>query len=250
MPLLTWLMRCELTRLETFQVGVRQVSEEDVKCVVAAVAELLQLQKLVLNGPAFADCVAVVVEVVGVQGWLRELDLGSCPIGDDGATHLAAALQQNCSLLALTVVGCGICNVGLVRLGRALTRNTTLRKLDATFNPFTAEGVVRFSRMMDDMHGLQVLKLSTRWEQLLPGIERNYSLLELPGIRRAKPYLARSARGYDKARAATLAWLCISRLASPNGITRDIGLIIACLVYASRGWSCWAGDAGAGRSGD
>ena len=81
-------------------------------------------------------------------------------------------------------------------------------------------------------------------QQLLPGIERNYSLLELPNFdfTTAQPFLQRNARGYAKAYAATLAWLCTCRFHPPKGIPRDIGLIIARHIYASRGRSCWADD--------
>merc|ERR1711991_478986 len=105
------------------------------------------------------------------------------------------------------------------------------------------------------MHGLQVLVLVYPWKQLLvPGIERNYSLLALGGLHTARPFLDRNARGYTKCYAAMLTWLCICRFHPPKGITRDIGLIIARHIYASRGWSCWAdnddsdGDAAAKRA--
>merc|ERR1712125_165367 len=107
--------------------------------------------------------------------------------------------------------------------GRALTRNRTLRKLNFSYNDVTEEGFSRFADLMDEMHGLQVLQAigedefeEDAWEQqlefelrLLPGIERNYSLLELPNAvgDAAQPFLERNARGYDKARAATIAWL-------------------------------------------
>jgi len=87
-----------------------------------------------------------------------------------------------------------------------------------------------------------VLLVDDQWEQqLLPGIEHNYSLLELhPSFPAAQPFLQRNARGYSKARAATLAWLTC-RFHPPKGIPRDLGLIIAHHIYASRGWSCWTG---------
>ena len=152
-------------------------------------------------------------------------------------------LERNRSLSVLDAAGCEIDDAGLERLGRALTRNTTLRELFISGNEFAPEGVACFADMMGDMHGLQVLYLGKeQWEQqLLPGIERNYSLLELVRpFPAAQPFLQRNARGYNKAHATTLAWLCCCRFHPPKGITRDIGLIIARHIYASRGWSCWA----------
>ena len=112
--------------------------------------------------------------------------------------------------------------------------------LNVCVNRFTTEGAARFAGMMGDMHGLQVLKLDEDWnQQLLPGVERNYSLLEVPGCPAAQPFLDRNARGYDKARDATLAWLCICRYRRMTGIPREIGLVIARHVYASRGLRCW-----------
>ena len=58
----------------------------------------------------------------------------------------------------------------------------------------------------------------------------------------AQPYLARNAHGYTKYCAATHTWLCMCRFRKMTGITRDIGLIIARLIYASRGWSCWSNN--------
>jgi hypothetical protein len=149
--------------------------------------------------------------------------------------------ERNRSLTELRLFDCRIRGAGLERLGEALTRNTTLRELDVGCTCFGEDSVSFFADMMGDMHGLQVLKLDEDWnQQLLPGIECNYSLLELdPAYPAAQPYLARNACGYAKAYAATLAWLCISRLAPPNGITRDIGRIIARHIYASRGRVCW-----------
>merc|ERR1711974_184443 len=112
---------------------------------------------------------------------LRELDLSDCDVGDDGAGHLAAMLERNRSLSMLDVKWCSIGDAGLEQLGRALTRNRTLRELYISANEFSAEGVACFADMLGDMHGLQMLQLDNRLEQqLLPGIERNYSLLELP----------------------------------------------------------------------
>jgi Ran GTPase-activating protein (RanGAP) involved in mRNA processing and transport len=232
----------QMTRLEEVEVYVREVSENDVKCVLAAVGELPQLQKLELHGRALAGRMRAVAEAVVAQGRLRELDVSLNQIGDDGAAHLAAMLEYNRSLSVLNVKWCSVGDAGLERLGRALPCNTTLRELDLRLNPFTAEGIARFADLMGDMRRLRKLELNGKWEQqLLPGIERNYSLLELnPAYPAAQPFLERNARGDAKARAATLAWLCCCRFSPPIGITRDIALIIARIVYASRGWSCWA----------
>jgi Ran GTPase-activating protein (RanGAP) involved in mRNA processing and transport len=237
----------EMARLETVRFSVREVSEGDVKCVLAAVGELPQLQTLGLSGRAFGSVLKTLIKAVVDRGWLRELDLYNSPVGDDGAVHLAAMLERNRSLSVLTISRCSIGDAGLDRLGKALTHNTTLRKLDVRHNNFTAEGVACFAGMMGDMHGLQVLYLEHKWEeQLLLGIKRNYSLLQLyPPLPAFQPFLARNARGYDKAHAATLAWLCCCRFHPPKGITRDIGLIIARHIYASRGRSCWVDDSDA-----
>jgi hypothetical protein len=234
----------EMAMLQEVRIYLREVSKDDVKCVLAAVGELPQLQTMTLGGRAVADCMRVVTEAAVEQGRLRELDLTDCPIGDDGAAHLAAMLERSRSLSVLGVYRCEIGDAGLERLGRDLTRNTTLRTLDVRYNDFTAEGVACFANMMGDMHGLQKLTMDRKWEQqLLPGIERNYSLLELPGFSSAaQPFLQRNARGYAKARAATLAWLCICRYRRPYGLLPELGLIIARLIYASGGHGCWADD--------
>merc|ERR1711991_807419 len=236
----------ELTRLEEVSLFLPEVVEDDVECLVAAVFELPQLQTLALGGRAIAGSIRSVTEAVMAQGQLRKLVLDRTPIGDDGAEHLAAMLERNHSLSALELSCCKIGNTGLEWLGRALTRNTTLRYLDMTRNDFTADGVARFADMIGDMHGLQELELDDWEQQLLPGIERNYSLLLIPDyfFPAAQPLLARNACGYDKCYAATLAWLCVCRFHPPKGITRDIGLIIACHIYASRGYGCWADNDG------
>merc|ERR1711991_1122180 len=111
----------------------------------------------------------------------------------------AAVLERNRSLSALNLLSCRVGDAGMERLGKALTRNRTLRQLKISGNAFTAEGTACFADMMGDRHGLQVLYLDDEWEQqLLPGIERNYSLLEVPGCPAAQPYLSRNARGYAK----------------------------------------------------
>jgi len=232
----------EMTRVVTVRLGLGEVSEDDVQCVLAAVGELLQLQTLVLRGRAFADRIRDVAEVVVEHGRVRELGLSWCSVGDDGAVLLASMLERNWSLSELRLAVCEIGDAGLERLGRALTRNTTLPQLVLWNNNFTADGVSCFADMMGDLHGLQVLDLDRKWEpQLLPGIERNYSLLELHRpYPTAQPVLERNARGYAKVHTATLTWLCICRFHPSKGITRDIGLIIARHIYASRGWSCWA----------
>jgi hypothetical protein len=210
---------------------------------LAAVGELPLLQTLALNGWAFGSNMKTLVEALVEQKRLRELDLFNCPIGDDGAGHLATMLERNRSLSVLNVQCCEFGDAGLVQLGRALTRNTTLRQLDLMDNEFTPEGVVSFAGVMGDMHGLQVLQLDRNWhQQLLPGIEGNYSLLKVePSFPAAQPLLQRNARGYAKVRAATLAWLCICRR-RPFGLLSEIGLIIARHIYASCGWSCWTID--------
>merc|ERR1711916_6999 len=104
----------------------------------------------------------VVAESVVEQGRLRELVVIVCPVGsDDGPGHLAAMLERNRSMLVVT--GCKIGDAGLERLGRALTRNTTLRQLDVRYNNVTPEGAARFADMMGDMHGLHMLNLDGHW---------------------------------------------------------------------------------------
>ena len=209
--------------------------------LLTALMELPQLQALELSGPAIVNSVGELAEAMAAHGRLRELNLSTTAIGDDGAAHLAAMLEQNRSLSVLNLQFCRVGDAGLERLGRALTRNTTLRKLDVQLNTFGADGVARFADLMGDMHGLQMLIMNVRWaQQLLPGIERNYSLLELVFFAPVfQAPLQRNWRGYDKAKAAVLLWLCICHFHPPKGITRDIALIIARHIYASRGQRCW-----------
>merc|ERR1711991_110929 len=118
------------TRVEEVRLYLREEAEDDVKCVLAAVGELPQLQKLVLGGQAFSDHIKALAEAVLKHGRLRELMLDNTPVGNDGAEHLAAMLEWNCSLKVLNVDDCLIGDAGLERLGRTLTGNTTLKKLE------------------------------------------------------------------------------------------------------------------------
>merc|ERR1711991_1229685 len=145
-----------MTRLEAVRLSVPEAAEDDVKCVLAAVGELPQLQGLRLVGRAFGSNMKTLVEAMVDRGRLRELTLDNTPI-DDGAGHLAAVLERNRSLSALILLSCRVGDAGMERLGRALTRNRTLRQLKISGNAFTADGVAGFASMMGDMHGQQLL---------------------------------------------------------------------------------------------
>merc|ERR1711991_262254 len=263
----------ELKALETMTFWRADAGEEGVKSVLAVAVELPQLQTLLLSGSAINDASLVVLaaglrnsqsltrlrlydfrasadgikalaEAVVEHGLPRELDVFGIPIDDEGVEHLATMLERSRSLLVLNLDSCEIGDAGLDRLSQALTRNTTLQQLVLSNNEFSAEAVTRFADLMGEMHGLQVLEVGSEWEQqLLPGIERNCSLLELvPECAAARPFLQRNARGYDKAKAAVVTWLWICEHAPPPGINRDLGLIIARMVHATRGQRCWIED--------
>jgi hypothetical protein len=57
------------------------------------------------------------------------LYLGTNNIGDDGARHLAAALERNNALQVLDLAGNNIGDYGARHLAAALERNVTLREL-------------------------------------------------------------------------------------------------------------------------
>jgi hypothetical protein len=72
---------------------------------------------------------------------LKLLYLYSCVIEDEGACHLAVALQRNRTLEELWLGGNGITHVGAAAIAAAMPSNQTLKLLDLRGNPLGDDGV-------------------------------------------------------------------------------------------------------------
>ena len=146
---------------------------------------------------------------------LASLNLRANPIGDQGAALLAELIGSACPS-SLCVTQCSMGHVGMALLADALRTTTRLREL------FVAE------------HGMG----QAQKQLLREALEHNASLLVLYGVEDAEvgELLERNAGGYAKAREATLAWLCVCRF---GRVLPGAGLIIARLLYGTRGERCW-----------
>ena len=172
------------------------------------------------------------------------LYLGSNRIGPDGVQSLAVALTSGCRVETLHLSGNPITCDGAVHLARVINGAPCLRELYVTDCGIGTGGAISLAEEVKCTRTLRALYVGGKFDAIATGFfiaaaRDNAALLELDGIKAAKPYLDRNLRGYGKARAAVLAWLCICRYERPLGADRDCSMLIARLVHASRGQQCW-----------
>eukprot|EP00762_Andalucia_godoyi_P001211 ANDGO_02031.mRNA.1 FERM domain-containing protein C len=79
---------------------------------------------------------------------LRDLDLGSCGIGDDGIPHIATGLSTNATLLKLNLRSNLITSVGASLLAKAMETNRSLRELYLGSNRIDTGGCLALASML------------------------------------------------------------------------------------------------------
>ena len=90
---------------------------------------------------------------------LRELEMNSNPIGDDGATALAQMLTRNKSLNTLDLENCSITKVGAIHLANALCINSSLITFKLGDNEVKNQGASALAEMLTRNQSLNNLSL-------------------------------------------------------------------------------------------
>jgi hypothetical protein len=86
---------------------------------------------------------------------LESLDLNNNAVTRCGITALAQSLQGPCTLKELVLLNCELDDEGLLKLGEALTTNTSLELLDMGLNDFTDKGACQFFELLPKMKGVK-----------------------------------------------------------------------------------------------
>jgi hypothetical protein len=86
---------------------------------------------------------------------LETLHLNENSVTSCGISALARSLQGSCTLKELSLQGCNLDDMGLLKLGEALTTNVSLEVLDVRTNAFTHNGVSQFFDLLPQMKGLK-----------------------------------------------------------------------------------------------
>jgi Leucine-rich repeat (LRR) protein len=130
---------------------------------------------------------ALVNDNVEVVKTLTKLRLSSNPIRCEGATILADALGRNAmpSLKQLQLDSCGIRDDGFVALVSALEQNTSLQILNLAGNSFGEQGFMALAESLPSIKGLQQIGftlnvgLLTTLPLMLEGFRKNTSLVKV-----------------------------------------------------------------------
>ena len=91
---------------------------------------------------------------------VKELNLSTHKIGDEGAMYLGKAIPTIMCLEELIIHHCGIGEEGIASLFSGLTSNTTLVKLDVCMNSFGDNGAIRLAEMINQT-AIQTLDISS-----------------------------------------------------------------------------------------
>ena len=164
--------------LETLWIGCNDLTSNSVASIMQGLLQNNTIQNLDISSSKFSEENSVSLASVLQQSdcQLKELNIQSCVITDEGATQLATALTHNHSLTELDMednfiadsgaaalghmlmhnavlselklVGCDITSEGAVQLATALSGNTTLQTLDISFNLIGIEGVEAVSKII------------------------------------------------------------------------------------------------------
>ena len=96
-------------------------------------------------GPTEMETLSATLKMVPV----KEVNLSTHKIGDKGAIYLEKAVATTICLEELIVRDCGIGEDGITSLFAGLTYNTTLVRLDASFNSFGDNGAIRLAELIN-----------------------------------------------------------------------------------------------------
>ena len=94
------------------------------------------------------------------QVTVKELNLSTHKIGDEGARYLGKEIGTIMCLEELIIHHCGIGEDGIASLFSGLTSNTTLVRLDVCMNAFGDNGAIRLAEMINQT-ALQTLDISS-----------------------------------------------------------------------------------------
>jgi hypothetical protein len=200
-------------------------------------------------------------EMLCVSTSLQTLKLYSCSVGDEGAGHLAVALQRNQMLEHLCLDTNGITCIGAAAISTALPFNQTLKSLDLESNPLDNDGIEALAKavprsglcslwLRETQFGergcatlVEMLKNGSRlqeletednhWPALEEGFRCNGWLLDWA----PDQYLERNKAMHLRARKSTYTLLLIRKLrrTALSSFPKEVVREIAQLVYSSRG---------------
>ena len=128
------------TSLRKLDISHNDIGDNGITHIAAA------LQKNTMKIFIFVSCgisdvgAESLAKFLSITTSLRKLDISHNDIGDNGITHIAAALQKN-TMKTFTLVSCGISEFGAESLAKFLSINTSLRKLDISCNNIGDNGI-------------------------------------------------------------------------------------------------------------
>ena len=96
-------------------------------------------------GPTEMERLSATLQEVPV----KELNLSTHQIGDEGVTYLGKAISEIMLLEELIIRSCGIGEDGIASLFSGLASNTTLVSLDVSMNSFGDSGAIRLATMIN-----------------------------------------------------------------------------------------------------
>ena len=125
----------------------------DVQHVSLAVTVLTDFQMLI-----FCDCLMI-------NGTVKQLDLSSNEITDEGAKRIAEAIKVNRTLQGLNISKNWISKEGVMRIVEACTINRTLHKLVCTHNNLSKSGLTAINEYIRKENALQTFHAS--WNSVI-----------------------------------------------------------------------------------
>ena len=171
------------TPLKKLDLAITEIGEED----CAELAKLTVLKDLDVGGNQLSSIsIASIADGQLQNSTIQKLHMSDSKLSEENCISLSSLLEQSeCQLSQLNVSLCGITSEGAVHLGRALTKNHSLKKLDIMENPMGDKGAAAFGGMIRDNTVLETLYLSSceimsgGFVQLAAGLTSNVSLKTL-----------------------------------------------------------------------
>ena len=265
------------TRLVELDLRGTHMGQQGVMTIAKALQSNAELKHLWLAENRFGDDAFLpLVGALSRNSVLRTLDVSSCNLRESIRT-IGAMLCVNTSLAELYLAGNEIgvaeakalggglcCTQTLLSLSvnsslgdgafpivvAAMEQNRSIKYLNLGCSMIKEDGIEALIRMLQRNTTLQVLWVPTGNVEgyyiplqaklrVLDAMQGNASLLEVHGV--SFPFQQRNWNGYQKATRATVTWLCINTYCRPKNLQYGVGIMIARLVYATRGRMCWVG---------
>ena len=123
------------------------------------------LVKLYCHGVESEASMAVFIELLQTQHYLRILEIQAFSLVDGNVELLCNHIKQNTSILCLCIDECKLSGSELVAIGNMLAVNSTIRYLEITnnYDKFTVDDFIHFIELIKDNGTLEIMEVDQKF---------------------------------------------------------------------------------------